>query len=520
MSKNSGSLSFATFGINVCLGGDDRVRQSDFAVHRKSTKASRIFSGGLAQFDSGHYISYETSNSTPAVPHLDSTRAKADASELESLKDEIARATYGLQETKSEFEELKSQLEEGKKQLSKLKVEGSAVDLVARSLMHFDEPLESISWAVGVSRATVAKLVVDSISNPTPQSILGVLKALTTSLSDGEQVGEPVEELRAFIKKNRLAAKDFSNLMSDIAVSSFQASIHLAEKDRDGHRARLTAEIEALNHELSNNKETQKSLESSITLLSEKKLKLEESLSASIRDSLVSVGIFPKKQFSTAQILEEIAALTFTRPYAEDKFDVLESVLQGKFSPNLVRALLSTFLNEFEAGQKTCCMKQANDCRCDPAESSRKEIETRLNLTWSEWKTVLGDRGQYCWPFNLLDQLSLLKEMSNFYHHPTVMAHFLESMLTPSWATRVSVVRNRINMPSSLSVQEEATLNAYLRENFGFSRSDVVQTLINEHPGLKGKSPADIMLMISFLVRYLGVEETGTRLSGMVQQEA
>ena len=520
MSKNSGSLSFATFGINVCLGGDGKVRQSDFVVHRKSSKASRIFSGGLAQFDSGHGISYEISKSTQAVPHLDPTRAKADALERESLKDEIARTVYDLQETKSTFEELKGQLAEATKELSKLKVEESAIDLVARSLMHFDESLDSISWAVGVSRATVAKLVVDSIPNPTPHSILGVLMALTASFSDGGQVGEPVEELRAFTKKNKLAAKDFSNLKSDIAVSSFQASIDLAEKERDGNRARITAEIEALNHELRNNKETQKSLESSINLLREKKLKLEESLSASIRDSLVSVGIFANKQFSTAQILEEIAALTFTRPYAEDKFNVLESVLQGKFSPNLVRALLSTFLNEFEAGQKTCCMKQASDCGCDPAESSRKEVESRLNLTWSEWKTVLGDRGQYCWPFNLLDQLSLLKEMSNFYHHPHVMAHFLESMLTPSWATRVSVMRNRINMPSSMSVQEEATLNAYLRENFGFSRSDVVQTLLNEHPGLKEKSPADIMLMISFLVRYLGVEETGTRLSEMVRQEA
>jgi len=520
LSKNLGSLSFVTFGINVFLGGDGGVRQSDFAVHRKSTVASRIFSGGLAPFDSGHSISYETSNSISTVSHLDSTRAKADASERESLKGEIARAASDLQATKSAFEKLKGRLAEGTKELSKLIEEKSAVDLVARSLMHFDEPLDSISWAVGVSRATVAKLVVDSISNPTPHSILGVLLALRKSFSDGEQVGEPVEELRAFIKKNKLAAKDFSNLMSDIAVSSFQASIHFAEKERDGHRTRVTAEIEALNHELRKNKETQKSLESSITVLNDKKLKLEESLSASIRDSLVSVGIFAKKHCSTAQILEEIAALTFTHPYAEGEFDVLDAVLHGNFNPNLVRALLSRFLNEFEDWQKTCCEKQASDCRCDPAESSRKEVENRFNLTWSEWKTVINDRGQYCWPFNLLDQLSLLKEMSNLYHHRNVMAHFLESMFTPSWATRASVVRNRINMPSSLSVQEEATLNAYLRQNFGFSRSDAVQTLINEHPGLKGKTPADIMLMISFLVRYLGVEETGTRLSAMMQQEA
>jgi predicted nucleic acid-binding Zn-ribbon protein len=520
LSKNSGSLSFATFGINVCLGGDDRVRQSDFAVHRMSTKASRIFSGGVARFDSRHYIPHEAPSNTSAVPYSDSTGTKADASELESLKDEIARAASDLKATTSAFEKLNARLAEGSKELSKLKEDGPAVDLVARSLMHFDEPLDSISWTVGVSRATLAKLVVDSIPNPTPHSILGVLLALTASFSDGGQAGELVEELRAFIKKNKLETKDFSNLMSDIAVSSFQASIHLAEIERDDHRARLAAEIEALNNELRTNKETQKSLESSITLFREKKFKLEESLSASIRDSLSSVGIFANKQSSTVQFLEEIAALTFTHPYAEDKFDVLEAVLQGKFSPNLVRALLSKFLNQFEDGQKTCCMKQADACRCDPAESSRKEVENRLNLTWSEWKTVLGDRGLYCWPLNLLDQLSLLKEMSNFYHHPYAMAHFLESMLTPSWATRVSVVRNRMNMPSSLSVQEEATLNAYLRENFGFSRSDVVQTLINEHPGLKGKSPADIMLMISFLVGHLGVEETGTLLSAMVRQEA
>lgn len=520
MSKNSGRLIFSTFGINVCFGVDVKVHHSDFVVHRKSTTSSRIFSGGVARFDSRHYISYEAPNSTSAVPYSDSTGTKADASELESLKDEIARAASDLKETTSAFEKLNGRLVEGTKELSKLKEDGPAVDVVARSLMHFDEPLDSISWAVGVSRATIAKLVVDSIPNPTPHSILGVLMALRKSFSDGVQVGESLDELRAFIKKNKLASKDFSKLKSDIAVSSFQASIQLAEKEKDGNRARLAAEIEMLNNELRNNKETQKSLESSITLFREKKLKLEESLSASIRDSLASVGIFAKKQSSTVQFLEEIAALTFTHPYAEDNFDVLEAVLQGKFSPNLVRALLSTFLNQFEDGQKTCCMKQANACRCDPAESSRKEVENRLNLTWSEWKTVLGDRGLYCWPLNLLDQLSLLKEMSNFYYHPNVMAHFLESMLTPSWATRVSVVRNRLDMPSSLSVQEEATLNAYLRENFGFSRSDVVQTLINEHPGLKGKSPADIMLMISFLVRYLGVEETGTRLSAMVRQEA
>lgn len=519
MSKNSGSLSFETFGINVCLGGDCKVRQGDFAVNRKSMRAGRITSGELAKFDSGHYISPSATNGALKTSHVDSTRPKADASERESLKDEIAIATNNLQETKRMFDEFNVQLAERTKALSELKVDEPVVDLVACSLRHFHEPLDSISWAIGVSRATVAKLVVDSISNPTPYSILGVLTALQASLSDGAPVGEPTGELRAFIRKQKLVAKDFSNLMSDIEVLAFQATIDLAEKKRGSHRARITAEIEALNRELRKIGETQRSLETSITLLNEQKLRVEESLSVSVRNSLESVGVFPKKQFTSAQILEEIAALAFTHPYAQGKFDVFDAVLQGKFSPHLVRALLSTILNEFEDGQKTCCMKRASDCKCDPAESSRKEVENRFNITWSDWRTVLDERGQFCWPFNLLDQLSLLKEMSNMYHHRIVMAHFLESMLTPSWATRESVVENRINMPSSLSDQEEFTLNAYLRENFGFSRSDAIQTLMSDHPGLKGKSPSEIMRMISFLVRYLGVEETGSRLSTLVKKE-
>ena len=519
MSNYFGSVSFKTFGINVCSDGSTRKRQDDFVVHTSSSNANQIFSSGVTKFDEGKYLTPKTSSNAAVVAELDEKEGFSAYSELERLKSEISRATDQLEESTNQFEKLVGQVAEVTKELENLKLDEPALDLVARSLMHFDEPLDSLSWAFGVSKASIAKLVIDSLQDPTPASILGILVALRESFSDGWKGTSPLEDFSAYISEKKLPSKDFSNLKSDLAASSFQNSLDHAEKERETNRVRLKAEIENVNRQFKENKDTQKSLESDIAILREKKLELEESLSVLIRHSLVSVGIFPKKEFATAQILEEIANLTFTHPYSAGEFEVLEAVLQGKFSPHLVRALFSTYLNVFEDGQKTCCMRQANGCRCDPAESSRKEVENRFNLTWSEWKTVLNDRGQYCWPLNLHDQIGILKEMSHFYHHEIAMAHFLESMLTPSWATKVSVLRNRINMSSSLSVQEEATLNSYLRENFGFSRSAAVQTLMNDHPGLKGKSAADIMLMISFLVEYLGIEETGVRLSTLVQRE-
>jgi hypothetical protein len=518
--KNSGNISFESFGINVCLGDDFRTRQSEFVVHRKSKNANRIFSGEVAPFFEASYLSHESSANQSSNTTQEQTEAIACASELDSLADEIAHLIDELEKASGQAEGLKEQLKEVSEEIESLSSDQAAIDLVTLSLMHFPAPLDSISWAAGVSKSTIARLVVDSLAKPTPTSILGTLLALTEFASVGWRGAEPRSDFADFINLNGLVSKDYSYLIDDVAAASFQEMIDAAEKERGSRLVPLNAEVDRLQRQLLSLGETKKSLGSSIGRLNEEKRKLEENLSASLRISLSEAGIFPKAGFSTGQILEEIAALTFTNPYEEGTFDVLGSVLQGKFNPNLVRALLSTFLNKFEDGHKTCCMNGANSCSCDPAESSRKEVENRLNLSWSEWKGVLNDRGHYCWPLNLLDHLSILKDMSNYYHHGFVMAHFLESMLAPSWATGESVVRNRINMPHSLSVQEEATLNSYLRQNYGFNRSDAIQTLMKEHQGLRGKSPREIMHMISFLVRYLGVEETGRRLAAFIRKES
>ena len=85
--------------------------------------------------------------------------------------------------------------------------------------------------------------------------------------------------------------------------------------------------------------------------------------------------------------------------------------------------------------------------------------------------------------------------------------HFIESMFVPFWAIEAPVIRTRINAPAILSEYENHSLNQYLRQNFGYSRSDAVQGLLNNHPAFQGKTPHEVMFWLSLVLKLSSIED-------------